>query len=322
MSVENGSGYDGISFAGQVAVITGSGQSMGRTHALDIASRGGTVVVNDIVRDKADAVVVEITESGGEAIASYESVATPKGGKALVDLALDRFGRVDVFIHNAGFLRNHLFEDLTPDQIDEVFAVHLGAAFYVGQPAYRSMKENGYGRIVLTGSTSGMFGRPGQANYCAAKTGLFGVCNALAHEGPPHGILANCVLPKTVSSIARDRQQPGFAGTDDERRKSKALDVRKTGQQVTALVSFLASRACSVTGQTFSACAGMYSRVFAGLAAGWLAPDATAVTAEDIQAHFEEIEDLRFDGLVPRSPWEEMSYAYDRLVEAGYMKEV
>jgi len=178
------------------------------------------------------------------------------------------------------------------------------------------MVKNGYGRIVLISSAVGIFGRTGQANYASAKAGMFGLSNALAHEGEPHGIRVNSVLPKAIGQIAKDRPQPGM---ETLREWATVLDSRRIPEAVTPLVTFLASRACYVTGELFSACAGCYSRVFVGLASGWLAPDATVVTAEAIQAHFDEVEDHGFAGLIPRSPYDEMRSVHERLQVAGYL---
>jgi NAD(P)-dependent dehydrogenase (short-subunit alcohol dehydrogenase family) len=303
-----------LSFQNQVAIVTGAGRSMGRTHALDLARRGAGVVVNDVIRENADAVVAEITEAGGRAVASYDSVGTQEGGAALVELAVARFGSVDVVVHNAGILRNDHFEHLTLEQIESVLDVHLKAAFFVGQPAYRIMKEKGYGRIVLISSTSGIFGLPGNTNYAAAKAGLFGLSNALALEGREHGVFVNCVLPKSAGhTIAKDKPIPGMDYTE------MPIDARKTPESVTAMVTFLASRECPATGEVFSACAGRYARVFVGVARGWLAPDVSGIRAEDIREHFDEIEDHGFDGLVPRSIYEELAEVTEMLESAGYL---
>src|SRR6266545_3477892 len=131
---------DHISFDGEVAIVTGGGQGLGRGYCLDLARRGTAVVVNDVSREAADDVVGAIQEAGGRAVASYDSVSTPEGGRAIVQRALEEFGTVDVVINNAGFLRNGYFEDLTVEQIDAILDVHVRGAFFVTQPAWSVMR--------------------------------------------------------------------------------------------------------------------------------------------------------------------------------------
>jgi NAD(P)-dependent dehydrogenase (short-subunit alcohol dehydrogenase family) len=160
-----------IRFDGRVAVITGAGGGLGRTYALEIARRGGMVVVNDLggkadgtggSHNMADQTVKEINESGGKAVANYDSVSTPQGGEAIIKAALDNFGRVDIVINNAGILRDKTFAKLPPEDLEIVLDVHLKGAFYVTQPAFRVMKEQNYGRILFTASGAGIFGNFGR----------------------------------------------------------------------------------------------------------------------------------------------------------------
>ena len=167
-----------LRFDGRVAIITGAGGGLGRAHALALAHRGASVLVNDLggaldgsgsSATAAQRVVEEITAFGGVAAPNHDSVATAEGGAAIVQSALDAFGRVDVLINNAGILRDRAFHKMDATLIDQVLDVHLKGAFYVSQPAFRLMREQGYGRIVNTSSASGLFGNFGQANYGAAK---------------------------------------------------------------------------------------------------------------------------------------------------------
>jgi NAD(P)-dependent dehydrogenase (short-subunit alcohol dehydrogenase family) len=280
-----------ISFDGQVAIVTGSGRGLGRAHARELARRGAAVVVNDIGGEgeqapDADRVVAEIEAESGRAVASGDSVATVQGGQAIVQTALERFGRLDVVIHNAGSFDFGNFEDLTPEQIDNVLAVHLLGAFWVCQPAFKRMMEQGYGRIVLTSSSSGAFGMGGLANYAAAKMALIGLAKSIASEGAEFGILANCILPYANAprgpAAHASRGAAVFADHD-------LLRQRMEPESVSPLVVYLASRACAVTGESFSALAGRFARVFVGLTEGWMADDPYAVNVEQVDERFDEM---------------------------------
>ncbi|MDY7078597.1 MAG: SDR family NAD(P)-dependent oxidoreductase, partial [Chloroflexota bacterium] len=191
-------GKGDILFDDRVAIVTGAGGGLGRVYALELAKRGAKVVVNDLggARDgagsgstrPADAVVQEILDAGGEAVANYDSVATPEGGESIVQTALEHFGRVDILINNAGILRDKSFAKMTAEMWDGVLAVHLQGAYNVTAPAFRAMRENGYGRVVMTTSAAGLFGNFGQANYGTAKMGLVGLMNTLKLEGEKYDI--------------------------------------------------------------------------------------------------------------------------------------
>jgi NAD(P)-dependent dehydrogenase (short-subunit alcohol dehydrogenase family) len=274
-----------ISFDGRVAIVTGAGGGLGRTYALDLARRGARVVVNDLGGSvngeggsdtAAQKVVDEIKAAGGEAVPSYDSVSTPQGGESIVKTAVDAFGKVDVVINNAGILRDKSFAKMTWEDLDAVLDVHLRGAFYVSQPAFKVMKDNGYGRFVFTSSNSGVFGNFGQANYGAAKMGLVGLSNVLAIEGAKAGVLSNVVCP-----VARTRMTEELLGDF-----AKHLDP----EGVTPLVVFLSSEACTFTHETFSAAGGRYARIFIGLAKGWYGGKDKAPTAEDVLDHLDEIE--------------------------------
>jgi NAD(P)-dependent dehydrogenase (short-subunit alcohol dehydrogenase family) len=290
-----------ISFDGRVVIVTGAGHGLGKTYALELAKRGAAVVVNDLggARDgtgasssAADEVVEEIKAAGGDAAASYDSVATPEGGAAIVKTAIDRFGKIDVVINNAGILRDKSFANLEWADLDAVLDVHLKGAFYVTQPAFRVMKDQGYGRLVFTSSNAGMFGNFGQTNYGAAKTGLTGFSNVLAIEGAKYGIKSNVVMP-----VARTRMTEELLGP--------AADLLDP-ELVTPLVVYLASEACEVTHEVFSAAAGRYSRVFIGLTDGWFAGKGNKPSAEEIAKHWDDIENR--DGyIVPLSSGDELT---------------
>jgi NAD(P)-dependent dehydrogenase (short-subunit alcohol dehydrogenase family) len=190
-----------LRFDGEVALVTGAGRGIGRGHALELARRGAQIVVNDADGPVAKAVADEISAAGGQAVASHDSVATPAGGAAVVDHALDAFGQLDIVVSNAGILRDKSFGQLTPDLVDAVLDVHLRGAFHVLIPAWRHMKQRGYGRIVTTTSASGLFGNFGQANYGAAKAALVGLTRVLAVEGRTIGINVNAVAPAAATRM-------------------------------------------------------------------------------------------------------------------------
>ena len=279
-----------ITFNGQVVIVTGAGQGLGREYTLELARRGALVVVNDIAGSAAEAVVREIASAGGKAVASHDTVATPEGGKAIVDQARERFGTVDAVIHNAGVWRHKFYEEMTPDQLDPVLDVHLRGAFFVTQPAWSIMQAKGYGRIVLTSSSTGAFGRVAGTNYAAAKAAMLGLGRALALEGAQHGIKTNCILP--VAPFHK-RPAPTLPTAMTEQLNSMGLSPKDAGPELVApMVVYLASAACTVSGEAFSAGGGRFGRVFIGVADGWLGPLDSCATAEDIEAHLPEIEDL------------------------------
>ena len=274
-----------IRFDDRVAVITGAGGGLGKTYALDFAKRGGKVVVNDLGgaadgsgggSSMADQTVKEIEEAGGTAVANYDSVATPEGGEAIIQTALDNFGQVDIVVNNAGILRDKSFAKLTPDELEIVLDVHLKGAFYVSQPAFRAMKEKNYGRFVFTASAAGLLGNFGQTNYGAAKMGLVGLSNVLAVEGKKNNILSNVIAP-----IARTRLTEELMGE-----LAKLIDP----EQVTPLVTYLCSEACETTHSIYSVGGGKFSRMFIGVAEGWFAGQGSAPTAEDIQGNWGAID--------------------------------
>src|SRR4030095_250091 len=209
-----------IRFDGRVAVITGAGGGLGKTYALELARRGASVVVNDLggssdgrggSSSMADATVKEIMEAGGKAVANYDSVATPEGGKAIVQTALDNFGKVDIVVNNAGILRDKSFLKLEPKDLEAIIDVHLKGAVFVTQPAVHSMKENGCGRIVMASSGAGIFGNFGQTNYGAAKMGLVGLMNVLSVEGAKYNIKVNTIAPVATTRLTESLFGGDFA---------------------------------------------------------------------------------------------------------------
>ncbi|MDG2113211.1 MAG: SDR family oxidoreductase [Actinomycetota bacterium] len=296
-----------LGFDGKVAVITGAGGGLGREHAMVLAHRGARVLINDLGgaidgtggdEGPAQLAANEINDLGGIAIANGDTVATPEGGAAIVQAALEEFGRIDIVINNAGILRDKTFHTLTDDLLSPVVDVHLKGAFYVTRPAWVHMREQGYGRVINTASASGIIGNFGQANYGAAKMGLVGFTNVLAIEGRKHNIKANAIAP-----IARTRMTEELMGP-----LADALDP----SEVAPLVSYLAHEDCPVSGETFSVGGGRVARFFVGLTRGWCAP---GHSMEDIRDNWDDIENQ--DGyLVPEGTADEFRLLAKMIQEA------
>lgn len=276
-----------ITFDGRVAIITGAGGGLGRTYALELARRGARVVVNDLggavdgtgsSESAADEVVNEIEEAGGEAVASYDSVSSEEGGQAIVQTALDAFGKVDIVVNNAGILRDKSFSKMTMDEVQAVLDVHLKGGFNVSSPAFKVMRDNAYGRFVFTSSASGLFGNFGQANYGAAKAGLVGLSNVLAIEGAKYNIKSNAIAPIAKTRMTEDLLGPLADLVDPE--------------QVTPMVVYLCSEANEYTHEIFTVGGGRYGRVFIGTNEGWFHGTDDIASAEDVADHIDEIRDI------------------------------
>ncbi len=290
-----------IRFDNRVAIVTGAGGGLGRTYALELGRRGAKVVVNDIggaadgsgqSSHAADQTVAAIVAAGGTAVASYESVATPEAGAAIVGRAVEAFGTVDIVINNAGILRDKSFAKLEPSDLEAVLDVHLRGAFHVSQPAFRIMKDKSYGRFLFTSSAAGIFGNFGQANYGAAKMGLLGLSNVLSVEGARHNIKSNAIAP-----IARTRMTEQLLGPLTE-----YLDP----EQVMPLACYLVSEECNLTHEVFSVGGGRYARIFTGLARGWIAGKGSRPSLEDVRDHVKEM--MNTEGFtIPSSINDEMA---------------
>jgi NAD(P)-dependent dehydrogenase (short-subunit alcohol dehydrogenase family) len=293
-----------LGFDGRVAIITGAGGGLGRSHALELARRGALIVVNDLggsvdgrggSHTAAQQVVDEIKAAGGEAVANYDSVATPEGGQAIVQTALDAFGKVDIIINNAGILRDTSFKNMTKDQVEPVLDVHLKGAFFVTQPAWQLMRDQGYGRIVNTSSGAGVFGNFGQTNYGAAKMGLVGLTRVLAVEGAKNNIKVNAIAP-----VAKTRMTEELLGPVAD----------KLGPEfVTPVVTYLVHESCPVSGEVYSVGGGRVARVFIGVTPGYTDHE---LTPESVRDHFDQIRD-ETDYAVPANLNEEMGLALKAL---------
>jgi NAD(P)-dependent dehydrogenase (short-subunit alcohol dehydrogenase family) len=266
-----------LDFVGRVAVVTGAGAGLGRAHAKLLADRGARVVVADLpAADGGDSaaarVVMEIAATGGEAVAAEASVAEPAGGAAIVQRAIDAFGRVDIVINNAGIVRDRTFAKLADEEIDAVIRVHLLGAFNVTRPAWSYMREQGYGRILCTTSNAGILGNFGQANYAAAKTGLLGLTRVLAIEGHRYGICANLIAPMGKTQMTAGVEWPVFDALDPE--------------HVSPAVAWLVHEDCTVSGEMYSVAGGQVARFFIGRTEG---VHSSRLTPEEVRDRFHEI---------------------------------
>jgi NAD(P)-dependent dehydrogenase (short-subunit alcohol dehydrogenase family) len=246
-----------LRFDGRVAVVTGGGRGLGREYALLLAARGAKVVVNDpggsIKGDgddasPAQAVVKEIKDAGGEAVACTDSVATPQGGKAIIQAALDSYGRIDVLIHNAGNVRRGSLKELSYEDFDAVLDVHLRGAFHVVRPAFPIMCKAGYGRVVLTSSIGGLYGNKDVVNYCVSKAGMIGLCNVVAIEGAAEGVKCNLIVPAAVTRMAEGLDVSAYPPMGPE--------------LVAPTVGWLAHESCSVNGEMLIALAGRVAKAY------------------------------------------------------------
>ena len=272
-------------FDEQVAIVTGAGGGLGRSHALELARRGAKVVVNDLggspdgtgaSTSAADAVVAEILEAGGEAVANHDSVSSHEGGAAIVASAIDAFGTVDILINNAGILRDSSFAKMTDEHLLPVLDVHLKGGFYVTLPAWQVMKDKGYGRVLFTSSAAGLLGNFGQANYGAAKAGLWGLSNVLAQEGAKYDIRSNVIAP-----IAKTRMTEALFGG--------MMDFFAP-EQVTPAALYLVGPDAP-TGEVFTVGGGRVGRMFMGVTPGWFAGPGAVPTVEDVAANLDRIMD-------------------------------
>ncbi|MBE0550204.1 MAG: SDR family NAD(P)-dependent oxidoreductase [Rubrivivax sp.] len=281
-----------IRFDGRVAVITGAGGGLGRAHALLLAARGATVVVNDlggsiggIGGDTAAArqVVAEIEAAGGRALANFDDISKPEGAQRLVDAALQAHGRLDVLINNAGILRDKTLHKLEPADFEAVVRVHLLGSAWCSRAALVPMQAQQYGRIVMTTSAAGLYGNFGQSNYSAAKLGVVGLMNTLKAEGAKYGIRVNTVAPVALTRMTEGLPFARMLG-------------EATPDRVAAGVAWLASEACTESGVILAAGAGYFStvRIVEGL--GVHAP-ADAVSPEYVAAHWAQI--ARAEGARP-----------------------
>ncbi|MDF0542269.1 SDR family NAD(P)-dependent oxidoreductase [Sphingobium sp. H39-3-25] len=255
-------------FDGRVAVITGAGRGLGRAYAELLASKGAKVLVNDngsamagdgVQEGPAQEVVQAIMAAGGEAAASANSVATAEGGRAIIEAALDTWGRIDILIHNAGNVRYGSLEEISHEDFRAVLDVHLTGAFNVVRPAFPVMAAASYGRVVLTGSIGGLYGTHNVVNYGVSKAGTIGLNNVIAIEGADKGITSNIILPGAVTRMAE--------GLDVSQYPPMGADL------VAPVVGYLAHESCAVSGEMFVSMAGRVARAFVAETQGVYRPE-------------------------------------------------
>ncbi len=295
-----------LRFDDRVAVITGGGRGLGRSYALLLASRGAKIVVNDpgvsMAGDTtdggpADELVAEIRALGGEAIANTDSVATPEGGKAIIQSAIYAFGRIDILIHNAGIVRRGSLNELSYEDFETVLDVHLRGGFHVVREAFPHMTAAGYGRIVMTSSINGLYGKANVVNYAVAKAGLGALAYCAGIEGDASNVKANIILPGAVTRMSAGIDVSAFPPMDPD--------------LVAPAVGYLCHEDCAVNGEMMVAVAGRIARAFTLETPGVYRP---SWTIEQVAADLDAIRDadttVEFP-VVPNGNMEHLLYSFD-----------
>ncbi|MDY6912317.1 MAG: SDR family oxidoreductase [Chloroflexota bacterium] len=263
----------GDSLKDRVAVVTGSGRGIGRAIVMLMASEGAKVVVNDVggaidgsasEERPADETANEIKSKGGEAVANYDSVATPEGGENIIKTAIDNFGKIDILVNNAGILRDRMIHNMSFEDFDAVIKVHLYGTFNCSKPAIVAMRQQNYGRIInfssIGGGGGGPLANPGQANYTAAKAGIIGISRTIAMEGARKNITCNVIFPAAKTRLGWN---PELEAAWDKRKEAGIIDSAtvilekmKSGEMepenVAPIVAYLASEGAGfITGNCF-----------------------------------------------------------------------
>jgi (3R)-3-hydroxyacyl-CoA dehydrogenase / 3a,7a,12a-trihydroxy-5b-cholest-24-enoyl-CoA hydratase / enoyl-CoA hydratase 2 len=277
-----------IRFDNRVAIVTGAGGGLGRSHALLLASRGAKVVVNDLgggvdgsgkSSSAADKVVEEIKAAGGQAVANYDGVDTLEGANKIVATAKEAFGKLDIVINNAGILRDVSFVKMTEEDWNKVMQVHLSGSMFVSKAAWPLLREGNYGRVINTTSAAGLYGNFGQVNYSSAKLGIVGLTKTLGHEGAKYNIKCNVIAP-----IAKSRMTETIMPPD--------VLAKLLPEYVSPLVAYLASEGCEETGQIYAVGGGYFSRVAVVEGEGVYIDPAKGVSPEQVAERWKQIGDL------------------------------
>ena len=272
-----------LRYDGRVAVITGGGRGLGRAHALLLAARGCKVVINDpgvsmagdlTDEGPAEALAAEIRAGGGEAVANTDSVATPEGAKAIIGTAIEAFGRVDILIHSAGNVRRGTLKEISYEDFESVLSVHLRGAFHMVREAFPLMCAQNYGRIILTSSINGLYGKSNNVNYAVSKAGMMGLAKTAAIEGQHEGVTANLIVPAAVTRMSD--------GIDTSQFPPMAPEM------VAPVVAWLAHESCTVSGEMLVAMAGRVARAYIAETPGVYHPE---WTIEQVAAEADAIRD-------------------------------
>jgi len=281
---------------------------LGRAYALLLGSKGAKVVVNDLGGSRtgegasssaADKVVQEIKDLGGEAIANYDSV---EDGEKIVKTALDKWGRVDILINNAGILRDASFVKITDKDWDLIYRVHLKGSYSVTRAAWNHMRDKGYGRIIMTSSAAGIYGNFGQANYSAAKLGLLGFAKTLAIEGEKKNILVNTIAPVAGSRMTETIMPP-------------ELVAALKPDYIAPLVAYLCHESCKENGSLFEVGAGWISKLRWQRTQGYFHDVKNGFTPEDVKKNWDKINDWK-DAALPVSASESISMLMQSIQKA------
>lgn len=301
-----------LRFDGRVAVITGGGRGLGRAYALLLAERGAKIVVNDpgaslsgdaTEEGPAEALVREINALGGEAVANTDSVATPEGGKAIIQSAIDAFGRIDILIHSAGNVRRAPLAEMSYDDFNLVLDVHLRGAFHVVREAFPLMLAQNYGRIILTSSINGLYGKSNNVNYAMSKAGMQGLSQTAAIEGQHNDVKSNLIIPAAVTRMSDGIDTSQFPPMEPE--------------MVAPAVAWLAHEDCSVSGEMLVAMGGRVARAYVAETPGVYQPQ---WTVEDVAREIGTIRDTSAPLLFPPVPdgqLEHLMYGFKMIRDAG-----
>jgi NAD(P)-dependent dehydrogenase (short-subunit alcohol dehydrogenase family) len=277
-----------LSFDRRVAIVTGAGRGIGRAYALLLAERGARVVVNDLGgsmegdgydEGPAATVVTEIRAAGGTAVADGHDVADRRGAQTLVDTALERYGRIDIVVNNAGIVRWAGLPEVDAADLERHLSVHVFGSFHTTRAAWPHLTDQGYGRIVLTTST-GMLGLPTNTAYATAKAAVVGLMRSAALAGAGHGIKVNCIAPAAFTRMAGRGEDPGHP-----------MATSMAPELVAPMAVFLAHEECPVSGEIYTAGAGRFARLFVGSTEGYLHGEGEP-TVEDVAEHFGAINDM------------------------------
>lgn len=288
-----------IRLDGKVALVTGAGRGLGRAHATELAARGARVLVNDVGcglfgegadSSVAEAVVGEIAAAGGTAVANTLSVDQPESAHQIVRDAVDAFGRLDIVVNNAGFLRRRPFLDHTPEMLADLLAVHVVGSYFISQAAFEVMLEQEFGRFIFTSSPGGTRGNPFVTGYGAVKAGVIGLAQAVALAGAPHNIKANVISPYAATRMASAMETKSADERlhDHSELLAKVLDPR----HASAVVTYLASEECELNHSILTVGGGKVALTAIVIGEGWQASFGELLTAESVRDHLPAILDL------------------------------